>query len=92
MFRDNIVCGIVGGWYRDAREDGGLARVAEDMLTRLVHRGPDDGGYTVGSRGFLGNRRLKIFDLSSAGNQPFFNDNGRSSAVISSMTGGFLPI
>ena len=49
-------------------------------MTRLLsHRGPDDEGVWT-SRRFpisLGNRRLKILDLSSLGHQPMSSDDGR---------------
>lgn len=53
-----------------------LAECVNRMLSTLIHRGPDDGGYTTGERIAIGNRRLSIFDLSAAGRQPFFNADG----------------
>ncbi len=70
------MCGIAGGWYRTERDNDELATLADSMLNAIAHRGPDDGGYVSNNRLFLGNRRLKIFDLSGAGNQPFFSDDG----------------
>ena len=40
------------------------------MTNALVHRGPDAEGNWLNSTTALGNRRLSIIDLSSAGNQP----------------------
>src|SRR6187399_492054 len=40
------------------------------MTDALAHRGPDAEGHWVNSTTALGNRRLAIIDLSSAGNQP----------------------
>lgn len=41
------------------------------MLGRMVHRGPDAEGVWNSDRLVLGNRRLKILDLSDEANQPF---------------------
>ena len=69
------MCGIVGvdGWA----DPGTLAR----MTGRLIHRGPDDGGEwhtTLPDGRFigLGNRRLSIIDLSSAGHMPMGSEDG----------------
>src|SRR5436190_6201466 len=47
------------------------------MSQSIVHRGPDGGGVYTGPEAVLGNRRLSIIDLSSAGTQPLSNENGR---------------
>ena len=47
------------------------------MTDMLAHRGPDDAGLFVESPVVLGNRRLSILDLSSAGHQPMGSDDGR---------------
>jgi asparagine synthase (glutamine-hydrolysing) len=47
------------------------------MLARLVHRGPDDSGIESYGDVALGNRRLAIIDLSSAGHQPMVSESGR---------------
>jgi asparagine synthase (glutamine-hydrolysing) len=69
------MCGIVGLVHAHgapvARED------VIAMRDRLTHRGPDDAGLrVVGPVGF-GSRRLSIFDLTPAGNQPMVTDDGR---------------
>ena len=69
------MCGIVGvhGW--------GGPDVLQRMTDLQEHRGPDDGG-TWDARlpdgGYLGlgNRRLSIIDLSSAGHMPMGNEAG----------------
>jgi len=43
----------------------------------LRHRGPDDEGVYADRTCALGHRRLAIIDLSAAGRQPFFSDDGR---------------
>ena len=71
------MCGIAGIWNRQVADQGEIDLAGNKMLESIVHRGPDDGGYSLDDRVFLGNRRLKIFDLSEAGNQPMFSRDGR---------------
>lgn len=75
------MCGILGavGSPNEVREESLLRG-----LMHLAHRGPDDSGWHMVRRGgfqplsvFLGNRRLAILDLSSAGHQPMHDrDSG----------------
>ncbi len=63
------MCGIAGLTGRRDQE------ALQSMLDAIAHRGPDDQGQhwvDTGGRGWvgLGNRRLAILDLSSAGHQP----------------------
>jgi asparagine synthase (glutamine-hydrolysing) len=55
---------------------------AEELVARmtdlLAHRGPDDAGLLVDPPVVLGNRRLSILDLSSAGHQPMGSEDGRA--------------
>jgi asparagine synthase (glutamine-hydrolysing) len=46
------------------------------MTTAIAHRGPDGEGIHVDGPVGLGNRRLAIIDLSSAGAQPMTNETG----------------
>lgn len=71
------MCGIAGGWFSAKQNEGRLDELANTMLNSIAHRGPDDGGYVIDDNVFIGNRRLKIFDLSDAGNQPFFSEDGQ---------------
>ena len=78
------MCGICGAVWTSARKQIDLTTLdrATDALTK---RGPDDRGslrlpLTPGvppeEKGVaLGHRRLAIVDLSSAGRQPFVNDD-----------------
>jgi asparagine synthase (glutamine-hydrolysing) len=71
------MCGIAGVSFRKT-EDVTLAKLAvERMVKTMHHRGPDDCGTEVvqapqsnGTVVVLGNTRLAILDLSSAGHQP----------------------
>jgi asparagine synthase (glutamine-hydrolysing) len=47
------------------------------MLQHLIRRGPDDEGIQRDGPVTLGNRRLAILDLSSAGHQPMRSASGR---------------
>ncbi len=51
----------------------------EIMMNRMIHRGPDSGGYiTMEDAGLtMGHRRLSIIDVSNNGNQPMLSHNGR---------------
>jgi len=46
------------------------------MTSTIAHRGPDGEGIYVDGPVALGNRRLAILDLSSAGHQPMAGDRG----------------
>ena len=46
------------------------------MTDRIKHRGPDSFGYYLDSFIGLGHRRLSIIDLSDAGKQPMYNEDG----------------
>jgi asparagine synthase (glutamine-hydrolysing) len=69
------MCGIAG-IYR-FRGDGDDAASVARMLGRLERRGPNDQGVEILGRSVLGNRRLAILDLSSAGHQPMLSRSGR---------------
>ncbi|MDA7977420.1 MAG: asparagine synthase (glutamine-hydrolyzing) [Pirellulales bacterium] len=61
------MCGICGVFGRPDRP------TAEAMLSRLVHRGPDDGQVIAGLHFTLGARRLSILDVEH-GRQPVANE------------------
>jgi asparagine synthase (glutamine-hydrolysing) len=66
------ICGVVGGDH--IREQAQVAA----MTAMLHHRGPNDSGVEAARGAVLGNRRLAILDLSSAGRQPLQSPDGRS--------------
>jgi asparagine synthase (glutamine-hydrolysing) len=49
----------------------------EKMTFALTHRGPDAAGYFSDEVVGLGNRRLKVIDLSESANQPMYSLDGR---------------
>ena len=67
------MCGIVGIVSPTPVD----SHVLQSMTDMLHHRGPDDGGTVLLNEGKvgLGNRRLKIIDLSAAGHQPMSLDD-----------------
>ena len=67
------MCGIAGFYGAEATNR------AARMTRTLAHRGPDDEGVWASSTHplALGNRRLKIIDLSSGGHQPMVSEDRR---------------
>ena len=59
---------------------------SKEYLDEMHHRGPDDFGIEVekvaGRNIYLGQRRLSIVDLSSAGHQPMFIDDRKYALVF----------
>ena len=67
------MCGISGIYVtKQGRPEFDVKQLISIMNTTLAHRGPDDEGFwaTKDTRCALGQRRLSILDLSSAGHQP----------------------
>lgn len=69
------MCGISG--FCNYKYDHKLN--IEAMMNRMLHRGPDSGGYiTIEDAGLtMGHRRLSIIDVSNNGSQPMTSHNGR---------------
>lgn len=63
------MCGI-NGIVSVLRESGDYNTAVNKMNNALKHRGPDDAGIYNNNGVSLGQRRLSIIDLSSAGHQP----------------------
>jgi asparagine synthase (glutamine-hydrolysing) len=68
------MCGIAG--ILDFRTGYVDPSLLDRMRDSLIHRGPDDAGSWVEGGTGLANRRLSIIDLSHAGHQPIFSDDG----------------
>jgi asparagine synthase (glutamine-hydrolysing) len=64
----------------------------EQMTSCLKHRGPDAGGYFFDGICGLGNRRLKVIDLSDSANQPFYSQDGRYVMVYNGEVYNFAEI
>ncbi len=65
------MCGFVG--FTNRINDSN--RVLEDMMNKIIHRGPDSGGTFIDEGIALGFRRLSIIDLEQ-GDQPILNEDG----------------
>jgi asparagine synthase (glutamine-hydrolysing) len=74
------MCGIAGIVQRDPSQkvDQICLRC---MCASLWHRGPDDQGIFIDGPVGLGNRRLRIIDLTT-GHQPIFNESGSIAVVL----------
>jgi asparagine synthase (glutamine-hydrolysing) len=70
------MCGINGIFEVEKGAQSPDPGLIERMNAALVHRGPDGGGAHVEPGAMLGHRRLAILDLSDAGRQPMFSDDG----------------
>lgn len=74
------MCGIAGILNLDG------APVSSEAIWRMcdamAHRGPDDSGVFVRGCVGLGHRRLSIIDLSQAGHQPMFSEDGGKIALV----------
>ncbi len=66
------MCGITGFTNKVDNADG----IISEMMDKIRHRGPDAEGKYVDGDIALGHRRLSIIDVSSAGDQPIFNEDG----------------
>ncbi len=67
------ITGIVGTQINNSV----YQQAIQKMTDAIAHRGPNSQGVWNDEHCFLGHRRLSIIDLSEAGNQPFFSQDGR---------------
>lgn len=67
------ITGIVGTQINNSV----YQKAIQKMTDAIAHRGPNSQGVWHDEHCFLGHRRLSIIDLSEAGNQPFFSQDGR---------------
>jgi asparagine synthase (glutamine-hydrolysing) len=78
------MCGILGVF--NPNPSGNIEKTFQDSLDLLKHRGPDDSGIKIFniSNGILaiGQTRLSIIDLTSAGHQPMQTEDNRYSIVF----------
>lgn len=64
------MCGFVG--FTNPTENA--EAILQEMMDRIVHRGPDSSGKYIDDKVALGFRRLSIIDLAG-GDQPLFNED-----------------
>jgi asparagine synthase (glutamine-hydrolysing) len=70
------MCGIAGTFRPDPADGGPDAETARVMAGLIAHRGPDAEGLLIEGPVALASRRLAIIDLSAAGRQPLYNEDG----------------
>lgn len=71
------MCGIAGSIGSNVS-----LREVKSMCKVMVHRGPDNTGFFENDYCVFGHNRLNILDLSRAGNQPFYSEDGRYAMVF----------
>ncbi len=67
------MCGFTG--FTNHIDNSNL--VLGEMLDKIKHRGPDAEGTYIDESVALGHRRLSIIDVTDAGNQPLYSDDGK---------------
>ena len=65
------MCGICGFTGQIENRE----QILDNMMTRIIHRGPDGSGQYLDGEIAMGHRRLSIIDLST-GDQPMKNEDG----------------
>ena len=65
------MCGFTG--FTKVGENG--EQILEDMMNKIVHRGPDSSGKYLDEDIAMGFRRLSIIDITDSGDQPIFNED-----------------
>lgn len=84
------MCGIAG-FTRFFAATGDLSSLVK-MGDKIAHRGPDAHGEYLDEGIGLSHRRLSIIDLSTAGNQPMFSDDGNLVIVFNGEIYNFLEL
>ncbi len=62
------------------------------MMMKIKHRGPDDEGVFIDNNVALGHVRLSIIDLSKAGKQPMYCEDGRFIIVFNGEIYNFIEL
>jgi asparagine synthase (glutamine-hydrolysing) len=75
------MCGISGAVATSGAGVTDLRKVVERMVSRQVHRGPDDSGTWDAPGVVLGHNRLSIIDRGG-GHQPMHDESGRYTIVF----------
>lgn len=81
------ICGIIN-FDRGPVEPSALKK----MMKTIKHRGPDDEGFFIDKNVGLGNVRLSIIDLSSAGHQPMFSPDKRYCLIYNGEVYNYLEL
>lgn len=67
------MCGFVG--FAHANSEIDKVKTINDMMTAIIHRGPDSGEFFTDENVTLGFRRLSIIDLKEESGQPMYNED-----------------
>lgn len=88
------MCGINGILTHQAasQHPDVLATAVQAMNLATAHRGPDGEGLWQDEQVALGHRRLAILDLSEAGHQPMFNEDGQLVLVFNGEIYNYLEL
>ncbi|AQQ55309.1 asparagine synthase (glutamine-hydrolyzing) [Planococcus lenghuensis] len=70
---------------------GNTPAVLEQMMDRIIHRGPDSSGTFIEDEAALGFRRLSIIDLE-AGHQPLYNEDESSVLIFNGEIYNFMQL
>ena len=70
------MCGIAGAYGQLSQNE------LKNMVKEMGHRGPDYSSYESIDNVHLGHARLSIIDLSSASNQPLWNDDNTACIIF----------
>lgn len=84
------MCGIAGivNFKGQAIENGRIRA----MMDKMNHRGPDDEGIFLNANTGLGFVRLSIIDLTPAGHQPMFTNDGRHCIIFNGEVYNYLEL
>lgn len=83
------MCGILGQINKKGHPD---KKIFSSMLRTLFHRGPDQMETFYDGSLALGHTRLSIIDLSPAGTQPMFNEDGTVALIFNGEIYNYLDI
>lgn len=72
------MCGFTGFIGQTEKKEEILKR----MMDTIIHRGPDSSGMYTDEQAALGFRRLSIIDITQAGDQPIYNEDGSKVLVF----------
>lgn len=78
------MCGFYGAVAAPGDDLRDRSPMFAEMDRRLRHRGPDDSDFYMPADGSvaLGHRRLSIIDVSAAGRQPLWNEDGTVALIF----------
>jgi len=88
--KGTTVCGIAG-LIDISLSEIALRELLSQMISTLVHRGPDSSGCFVHQCIGMAMRRLKIIDLET-GDQPISNENGRIWVILNGEIYNYLEL